>query len=68
MNGETMNKYTKKDYEMFKLALTLAITAPTEEDSQKCIKIAEGISILFPETIIAKAKREVQLDINGGRT
>ena len=62
-----MNKYTEKDYEMFKLALTLAITAPTEKDSQKCIEMAENISILFPEIMVAKAKKEVQLTINGGK-
>ena len=59
-----MSDYTKKDYEMFKLALELAITAPTNNDSQKCIKMAEDISVLFPEIIVAKAKKEVKLKLN----
>ena len=57
-------KYTKKDYEMFKLALELSITAPTEKQSNECIKMATSMATMFPQDIIEKAKREVEIYIN----
>lgn len=62
-----MNKkyrYTKKHYEIFKLALELSITAPTEKQSNECIEIAICIATMFPQDIIEKAKREVEFYIN----
>ena len=56
--------YTKKDYEMFKLALELSITAPTEKQSNECLGIVENMSTMFPQDIIEKAKREVEIYIN----
>lgn len=53
--------YTKKDYEMFKLALELAITAPTGKLSNECLRMVENLSTMFPEDIIEKAKREIGL-------
>jgi len=57
-------KYTKKDYEMFKLALELSVTAPTEKQSNDCIKMATSMAAMFPQDIIEKAKREVEIYIN----
>lgn len=51
--------YTKKDYAMFKLALELAITAPTEKQSNECLRMVENMSTMFPQDIIEKAKREI---------
>lgn len=56
--------YTKEDYEMFKLALELAITAPTEKQSNECLGMVENMSSMFPQDIIEKAKREVEIYIN----
>ena len=57
-------KYTQKDYEMFKQALTLSITAPTKKQSEECLKIADEMAVLFPKNIIEKAKKEVEFYIN----
>ncbi len=40
--------------------MQLAVTAPTEKQSEECIKIVEKLSNLFPENIVEKAKREVE--------
>ena len=56
--------YTKKDYEMFKLALELSITAPTEKQSDECLRMAANMSTIFPQDIIERAKREVEIYIN----
>ena len=56
--------YTKEDYEMFKLALELAITAPTEKQSNECLGMVENMSTMFPQDIIEKAKKEVEIYIN----
>ena len=52
--------YTKKDYQMFKMALELSITAPSEKKSRECIVMAENMSKLFPANVIEKAKKEVE--------
>jgi len=54
------NKLTEKDYKMLVRGMQLAITAPTEKQSEECIKIVEKLSNLFPENIVEKAKREVE--------
>jgi hypothetical protein len=44
----------QNDYEALKLALTLAITAPTDEKCAECVEIAEEIaSRLSPEQVEA---------------
>lgn len=58
------NKYTQKEYQMLIQGMILAVTAPTDEQSDKCIKIVEELSILFPKNIIEKAKKEVEFYIN----
>jgi uncharacterized protein YjgD (DUF1641 family) len=58
------NKYTQKEYQMLIQGMKLAVTAPTDEQSDKCIKIVEELSILFPKNIIEKAKKEVEFYIN----
>jgi hypothetical protein len=52
-------KYTapENDYEALVLALRLAITAPTEEQSQECLAIARQLDV--SELEIARAKSEV---------
>ena len=42
------------------LALQLAITAPTEEKSQECIKHAESLTHGFSELEIERAKRKAR--------
>ena len=54
----------QEDYEMFKLALELAITAPTEKQSNECLGMVENMSTMFPQDIIEKAKKEVEIYIN----
>ena len=49
---------------MFKLALELSTTAPTETQSNECIEIAICIATMFPQDLIEKAKREVEIYIN----
>tara|TARA_A100000172_G_C3025704_1_gene104765 strand:+ start:769 stop:1053 length:285 start_codon:yes stop_codon:yes gene_type:complete len=58
------NKYSQKDYEMFKESLQLSITAPNEKQSKQCLEIANEMSDLFPKNIIEKAKKEVEFYIN----
>ena len=58
------NKYSQKDYEMFKESLQLTITAPNEKQSKQCLEIANEMSDLFPKNIIEKAKKEVEFYIN----
>ena len=42
----------KTDYEALVLGLTLAITAPTEEKAQECVRMAEEIAQrLTPEEV-----------------
>ncbi len=53
-------KLTEKDYKMLVRGMQLAVTAPTEKQSEECIKIVEKLSNLFPENIVEKAKREVE--------
>ena len=52
------------DYEALVLALTLAITAPTEEKAQECARMGEDIAQrLTPEEVEA-AKVEAQQSIS----
>ena len=54
----------KTDYEALVLGLTLAITAPTEEKAQECVRMAEEIAQrLTPEEVEA-AKAEAQQNIS----
>ncbi len=53
-------KYTQKDYKMLVRGMQLAITAPTEKQSEECIKIVEKLSDFFPKNIVEKAKKEVE--------
>ena len=52
--------YTKKDYQKFKMALELSITAPSEKESRECVVMAENMAKLFPANVIEQAKMEVQ--------
>ena len=57
-------KEPKTDYEALVLGLTLAITAPTEEKAQECVRMAEEIAQrLTPEEVEA-AKAEAQQNIS----
>ena len=46
------------DYEALVLALTLSITAPTEEKSKQCVDMAEELAMNLSEIEIERAKRE----------
>lgn len=63
---ETTNEETKmqnsthitNDYNALVLALKLAINAPNDEASKKCVHIAEGIAHNLNEFEVSKAKIE----------
>ena len=48
----------KKDYDALVLALTLSITAPTEEKSKQCVSMAEKLAANLSEIEVERAKRE----------
>tara|TARA_Y100001938_G_C7906642_1_gene337372 strand:+ start:222 stop:416 length:195 start_codon:yes stop_codon:yes gene_type:complete len=52
-----MNEPTN-DYEALVLALTLSITAPTEEKSKQCVGMAEEFAMNLSEIEVERAKRE----------
>ena len=54
----------KNDYEAFKLALELSVTAPNEKKSLECLQIAESFLNSLSGFEIAKAKKEVEIKLN----
>ena len=52
------------DYEAYNLALRLAITAPTEEKAQECIKMAESIGNRLPESYKTKCRETIENALN----
>tara|TARA_B100001029_G_C15046829_1_gene447768 strand:- start:1590 stop:1772 length:183 start_codon:yes stop_codon:yes gene_type:complete len=48
------------DYEALVLALTLSITAPTEEKSKQCAAMAEELAMNLSEIEVERAKREAK--------
>jgi len=50
----------ESDYEALVLALTLAITAPTDEQAKDCSDMAEGIANKLSELEVHRAKKEAQ--------
>jgi len=48
----------KNDYEALVLALTLSITAPTEEKSKQCVVMSEELATKLSEIEVERAKRE----------
>ena len=48
----------KNDYEALVLALTLSITAPTEEKSKQCVSMAEELAMNLSEIEVERAKRD----------
>ena len=59
-----MNK-PKNNYEAYKLALKLAITADTENKAQECVLMATQIGTSLTELEIARAKKEASNETNG---
>ena len=54
----------KTDYEALVLGLTLAITAPTEEKAQECVRMAEEIAQRLTPEEVESAKAEAQQNIS----
>ena len=52
------------NYLLLKQALSLAITAPDDKDSDKAVKVALELSNLFSEATWEKAKAEVDAELN----
>jgi hypothetical protein len=59
-NGLTMTEPTN-NVEALTLALYLAITAPSDEQAQKCIAIAENLAATMPEIDVKRAQRDAQI-------
>ena len=53
-----MTEAPKNNYEALVLALTLAISAPTEEKSAECVEIAESLAQNMSEASVMRAQRE----------
>ena len=53
----------KNNYEAYKLALKLAITADTEEKANDCVTMATQIETSLTELEIARAKKEASFEI-----
>ena len=54
-----MNEPTN-DYEALVLALTLSITAQTEEKSKQCVGMAQELATKLSEIEVERAKREAK--------
>jgi len=60
LKGKNMQNSTHitNDYDALVLALKLAINAPNDKASKKCVQIAEGIAHNLNESEVSKAKIE----------
>ena len=47
-------------YEALVNALTLAITAPTEEKKEQCVAMAEQFAVQLSEVDVARAKKDAK--------
>ena len=52
----------KNNYEALVLALRLAIDAPTEEQAQRAVQMAEDLASSLSELEVERAKKEVQVN------
>ena len=57
-NKMQSSTHIKNDYDALVLALRLAINAPNDKASKKCVQIAEGIAHILNESEVSKAKIE----------
>ena len=60
----------KNDYEAFKLALELSITAPDKEKSLRALRMAVGLIGYVTDSEVAKAFKELEIEyaaISAGR-
>ena len=53
----------KNNYEALVLALRLAIDAPTEEQAQRTVAMAEDLASSLSELEVERAKKEVQVNV-----
>ena len=51
-------------YDALKLALRLAVTAPTEATSQTCVALAESIATELEPEEVERAKVEVEAEVD----
>ena len=51
-------------YDALKLALRLAVTAPTEAKSQSCVALAESIATQLEPEEVERAKVEVEAEVD----
>jgi hypothetical protein len=51
-------------YDALKLALRLAVTAPTEAKSQLCVALAESIATQLKPEEVERAKVEVEAEVD----
>ena len=52
----------KNNYEALVLALRLAIDAPTEEQAQRAVAMAEDLASSLSELEVERAKKEAQVN------
>ena len=57
---EKIMETIKDDYEALVFGLWLSITAPTEEKSKECVKMAESISAKLTKEQVERAKAEAE--------
>ena len=50
-------KPPKTDFEAMVMALELSVSAPTDEQSEQCLVMAETFAVNFSEIEIARAKK-----------
>jgi len=50
-------KPPKTDFQAMVMALELSVSAPTDEQSEQCILMAETFAVNFSEIEIARAKK-----------
>lgn len=58
-----MNHDAPSDYDALVFALTLAVTAPSDEKAEECARMAGMFAASLDEVSIARAKREAEREI-----
>lgn len=58
-----MSHDAPSDYDALVFALTLAVTAPSDEKAEECARMAGMFAASLDEVSIARAKREAEREI-----
>lgn len=60
-----LNRDEPTPRDMLKAALILAITAPTEVETDMAVKLADDIAVMLPEREVRDVQREIERELGG---